>query len=570
MSDLIIDFRDMTPSPEACLTPPPVSGSDSCSYTIPLYDEDDTTDRLVRFDRRGDQFVLSPANGGDTLTWAGSHANLSNVLTTVRVLHGMTQGTQLGRSAGGTMTLAVLAHYITTGQSIDPDMSEEEGRSLIASALLDVLTDSPEAALTALLGRLSVLRGQDWLDAPARERVRSIIEMTDLVPAYRTFRQNFLSESDFTSWDSLSGERQAQVDAIATFSRNVILANAFGQPLRYSGEFRAAEAAYTALHQNEISTGARPDFCAALETALGQLRGERGLPRNFLEDCRLASRLVDRPAAEAARETIRRDLLSSAGLRRLQEGIASESSAANMTVEWLASQGDDSRGGRIGEILEPLLSHLLYDPSAGDHLGLEVAPLIVQLNTQIDAQSTRRREFILASLAVMRRFFPEGDETPTVRIFRDGEFQEVTWQLTEEDRALLRQFRRSLESRVEISHDQSDLILPLVEGAVCALGVAGLLSSHLVPELGESPDLQLGLGTGSATLAGAGCTSLLGHFLWPAITNDVHNRYLWEGLTGLGGGIVAGGLYFLLSFFLRGENMSPGPGMRFPVDPFGP
>ena len=142
--------------------------------------------------------------------------------------------------------------------------------------------------------------------------------------------------------------------------------------------------------------------------------------------------------------------------------------------------------------------------------------------------------------------------------------------MSEEDRALLRQFRRSLESRVEISHDQSDLILPIVEGAVCAIGVAGLLSSHLIPELGESPDLQLGLGTGSATLAGAGCTSLLGHFLWPAITNDVHNRYLWEGLTGLGGGIVAGGLYFLLSFFLRGDNMSPEPGMRFPVDPFGP
>jgi hypothetical protein len=217
-----------------------------------------------------------------------------------------------------------------------------------------------------------------------------------------------------------------------------------------------------------------------------------------------------------------------------------------------------------------MLSHLIYSPSDGESLGLEVAPLIVELNAMIDAQATRRREFILATLAVMRRFFPEGDELPSVRIFQDGEFQEIAWQFSDEDRALLRQFRRSLEGRIEVSQDQSDLILPILEGAVCAIGAAGILGSHLIPEVGENPDLQLGLGTASTALAGAGCTSLLGHFLWPAITNDVHNRYLWEGLTGLGGAIVAGGLYFLLSFFLRGEGSTTGPGARFPVDPFGP
>jgi len=111
--------------------------------------------------------------------------------------------------------------------------------------------------------------------------------------------------------------------------------------------------------------------------------------------------------------------------------------------------------------------------------------------------------------------------------------------------------------------------LPILEGLVCAVGAAGLLSSHLIPEVGEIPDLQLGLGTASATLAGAGCTSLIGHFLWPEISNDVHNRYLWDGLTGLAGGVIAGGLYFLLSFLLGGEG-GTNPGMRFPVDPYGP
>jgi hypothetical protein len=127
-----------------------------------------------------------------------------------------------------------------------------------------------------------------------------------------------------------------------------------------------------------------------------------------------------------------------------------------------------------------------------------------------------------------------------------------------------------LESQLETSQDNTDILLPIIEGGVCALGAAGLLSSHLIPEVEAMPDLQLGLGTASATLAGAGCSALIGHFLWPAITNDVHNRYLWEGLTGIGGAVVAGGLYFLLSFFLRGDGVGPGFGIRFPTDEYGP
>lgn len=576
MSDLIIDFRGMGHFAGACLEAPPSSGVDPCSYSLPLRDSAAAGDpaRSVRFDRRGDSFVLSPANNADILTWAGSHGNLSTVLTTMRVLQNLSQTTRLGSTDGGAMTLAVVAHYITTGQGFDPSLTGEEGQRVIVSALLDILTDSAESALSSLLGRLSLLRSQDWLNAEARERVRSIIEMVDLVPAYRNFRQNFLDEGDFTRWSELSPERRGQVAAIAEFARDVVLDNAFDRPLRYSDEFRSAEAAYTALHQADILAGRRPDFCGALETALTQLRGDRGLPRNFLNDCRLASRLVDAPASEAVRETLRSDVLSSAGLRELQRSVESESSAANMSIAWLTEQGDAHTSGRIGEVLSPLLEQTNYlaPEREGEEpqLGLNVVQLVMALNRMIDGESTRRREYIIATLALVRHFFPASGEFPPVRAFVDGEFLEVAWDISEEDRELLTQFLNRTESRIERSQDSSDLVLPILEGALCAVGAAGALTAHLVPQIGENPDLQLGIGTASVGIGGAGCSALLGHFLWPTVTNDVHNRYLWEGLTGLGGAIVAGGLYFLISFLTRGEGSNPDGGIRFPVDPFGP
>ncbi|MFO1462590.1 MAG: hypothetical protein U1F66_02360 [bacterium] len=573
MSDLIVDYRSLGLIPEACLEAPPSSGTDPCNIVLPLVGDEapELPAHPVRFDRRGDQFILSSANGGDTLTWVGTHANLPSVLQTLRVVHSLTTGTRLARSPGILSVLTILANYIVTGQGPNGELSEED-RTTLASGVLDMLTDSPEAGLAAFLGRLSVLRSQDWLSSEARERVRWISEMSDLSPRYRAMRRHFLSESEFANWAGLSTERRHQVEAIANFTRTVILAEAFDQPLRYSDAFRSAEAAYQGIYAAEIAEGTRPDFCSVLEEALRELRGARGVPERFLADCRLASRMTDLPPVNAARQSFLEGLLGEASRRRLQEVVSSESAAANMRIDWLMQQGDPDSGGRIGEVAGILVDRIVLQAAEAEgsapRLSLEVAPLIVEMNTLIGAQSTHRREYVLAALALVRSLFPDGGEIPPARVFLEGEFREVAWQLSPEDARLLRQFQESLVDRLEISHEQSDLLLPILEGTLCAVGAAGLLSAHLVPELSGNRDLQLGIGTASAGLGGAGCTALAGHFLWPELSRGVHNHYLWDGFTGLGGAVVGAGLYLLISL-LGGSSGGPAS-PRFPVDEYGP
>ncbi len=129
---------------------------------------------------------------------------------------------------------------------------------------------------------------------------------------------------------------------------------------------------------------------------------------------------------------------------------------------------------------------------------------------------------------------------------------------------------RSIEGRLGSSEAGTDVWLPILEGTVCALGVAGVVLSETLPQIRDDADLRLGLGTASSGLTGLGCASLAGHFLWPAVAPDaVHNSYLWDGLTGLGGALIGGGLYLLISLLGGGQNPPMGS-PRFPVDEYGP
>jgi len=577
MSDLILSYDGIHAPPRACIDPPPASGIDPCHFELPLVDDTDPSARphVVRFDRQGDQFILSPSNAGDTLTWVASHRNLPALLQTLRITQHMIRGTDLVSSDSSARIFFIIANYVATGEVRAPGSEGEVmDRAQLANGLLDIFTDSSDRGLTDFLGRLTVMRGQDWLGTEARERLRWVVDVMDFGPQHRTFRRHFINEAEYANFESLPPDRRRQLQAITNFCRELIVAQALGRPLRYSRSFLEANEAYQAIYQTQLESGMRLDFCTSMEDALRELRGDRGLPPRFVEDCREALRLVELPREDAARESLRAQLLGEEGLARMQESIASESSDANMTVDWLVRQVGRAEGGRIGEVFRILLDHADFiapaEEGGAPSVTRDVAAFQLDLTTLIDGQTLNRREYILSALALLRTAFGSAGNPPALRVFWEGEHREASWQFSGEALQDLRRLSVSVNSRLVRSEAASDLWLPILEGSVCALGAAGLALSHTLPQVTEDHDLQLSLGATSAGLAGAGCSSLIGHFLWPEVAPDsVHNAYLWDGLTGLGGAVLGAGLYLLISLLTGGQ----GPGMtpsRFPVDEFGP
>lgn len=574
MSDLIIRFDGIRATTRACIDAPPASGVDPCQVTLPMVDDADPSAAAhhVRFDRQGDQYILSPANPGDTLTWVASHPNLPEILQTLRITQSLLRGNELGVYASATQIFFYVANYIATGEARN-SRGELIDHAAMANGLLETFTDSGDRTLTDFVGRLSFLRGQDWLGAEARERLRGVVDLMDFGPRYRAFRRHFINEEEYARFDSLPRERQEQLQAITNFCREMVVAHALEQPVRFSRAFLAANAAYQTLYAAELSDGTRLDFCTSVEDALRELRGDRGVPPVFMEECHQALRLIDMPVADAVRESLRASLLSASGTRRLQESIAEESEDANMTVEWLGRQGDEE-GGRIGQVADILLRHLQVrvpeEEGVAPEISIDVTSAAVEINLLIDAQTVRRREYILAALALLRTLFRTDGAGLDQRVFAGGEYRELSWTLTASRRGELAGLIRSIEGRLGSSEAGTDIWLPILEGTVCALGVAGVVLSETLPQIRDDADLRLGLGTASSGLTGLGCAALGGHFLWPAVAPDsVHNSYLWDGLTGLGGSLVGAGLYLLISL-LAGGQTPPMGSPRFPVDEYGP
>lgn len=577
MSDLIFRFDGIRATPRACIDAPPASGTDPCQLVLPMVDDADPTAAAhhVRFDRQGDQFILSPGNAGETLTWVASHPNLPEVLQTLRIMQSLVRNNDLGVYESATRIFFFIANYVATGEA--PSMGAVVGtldRADVAGGLLDIFTDSGDRTLTDFMGRLTFLRGQDWLGAEARERLRWVVDVMDFGPQYRAFRRHFINEEEYARFDSLPAERRELLQAITVFAREMVVAHALNQPIRYSRIFLAAHTAYQAMYAESLEAGTRLDFCTSVEDALRELRGERGLPPAFMEECHQALRLIDMTPEEAIRTSLSESLISSSGLVRLQTAIEEESDDANMTVEWLSAQGGGD-GGRIGEVAQVILRHLEVQVSeetgVAPEISVDATALGIALNLMIDGQTVRRREYILAALSLLRILFGAEGEAPAQRLFVGGEYSEIPWTLTPARRGELNGLIRSIEGRLGRSESGTDVWLPILEGAVCALGIAGLAVTETLPEIRDQEDLHLGLGTTAAGLTGLGCISLAGHFLWPAIAPDaVHNTYLWDGITGLTGTLVGAGIYLLISLLGGGSPTMPNLTIRFPVDEYGP
>ncbi len=198
-------------------------------------------------------------------------------------------------------------------------------------------------------------------------------------------------------------------------------------------------------------------------------------------------------------------------------------------------------------------------------LSVDPAALKVQLNVWIGGNIIKHREYLLAALALLRRTFGESGLPTGVRVFHKGQFVQADWNLDAKALKQIRDYQAELAKEIQASQVHSDVWLPIAEGATCAAGIVGLGFTQSFGGFETHPDLKMGLGATSAGLTGAGCSSLVGHYLLPKF-GKVRNRYLWEGLTGAGGALVGVGIYFLARSVF-GNSGSP---VKYPVDEYGP
>lgn len=552
-------------------TPVPQRGprpADACRIVLPLTLDTSPAmaPRPIAFDRQGDQFVLSSSNSADNLTWVGSHQNLTGVLDVARLTGALLRGA--GPRAVNPSSVGFfgwIARYVITGETAFDDSSASSARNPdlgIEGVLLEVFRGSRTQGLVPILGNINLLRREQNLSEEIRERIQRVTGILDIVPAYRAFMAHFVTDAEREAYDGVPRadlERRVQVES---FVRRTVIALANGRPLRFNEPTLAAVRAYHELHRAEIAAGRRPDFCTALQSALQERGGGDAPAAHFLSECRAGIELGARPALEAMRESLRSSLISPANLSLLQQAIAVESSAANMRIEWLG------RRGSFGQVFTSLRDNIgLSGEGEGTRLTFNIAAF--QQALRLMTSLGQRGEYDLSALAFLRRLFGAEGAPPRLRVFADGHFREVEWQLSSQDLGQIRALMASLSGRRRSSEGFASHGMPALLGTSCALGTGGIILSHTVPAISQNRGLQLGLGTVSSGLAGGGCLGFAGHYIWPAaVPNAVHNRYAWDLGTSAVGTALGIGTYLLINL-LSGGNPG-GVNRRFPVDPYGP
>ncbi|MCC6272793.1 MAG: hypothetical protein IT572_04955 [Deltaproteobacteria bacterium] len=573
---VFVDNTDNTlqmPATAACAEAPPAvpargpRPADACRITLPLTLDvpNPPTPRQIAFDRQGDQFVLSTSNSAENLTWVGSHQNLPSALDVARLTGALL------RSAGRPATASRYAvgffvwisRYVLTGRvAFDAVSGGAERSPDIEGILLELFTGSRAQGLVPLVGNINLLRRDANLPAETRERIERVTRILDLVPTYQAFLRHFVTEAENQGMNRISGDDLRRYGRVITFVRNAVVTLANRRPLRYDAATLEAHRAYSELRQADIAAGTRPDFCAALNAAL-QERGSVEAPvANFVNECRLGIEWGARPAVEAMRESLRFGLVGASGLPLLQRAIAEESAAANMRLEWLG------RRSSFGQVFAALRDNVgLSGEGEAVRLTFDVGRFRQAL--RLMTSLTARGEYDLSALAFLRRLFGGEGDPPPLRVFADGHFREVEWQIPRESLRQVRELISSLAGRRSSSDSFAVHGMPAILGATCALGTGGIVLSHAVPAIAQNRGLQMGLGTASSGLAGGGCFGLAGHYVWPAaVPRAVHNRYAWDlGSAAVGTGLGIGA-YLLINLFSGGNPAGANP--RFPVDPYGP
>ena len=578
MSDLIITLDGLRPPPEACAKEPPAANNpkttvkDECHITLPLIDPKKPKEkpRSVRFDREGDKYVLSNQNISKDLTWVGEHKNLQNILDVLRLTDATIRSFDKVDSGHTNAIKVMLAQFIVTGVIQFPkgvpfkvDATGSGKKSDLANYLLGTFTISRPNVIQKLLGALTVFRRDQALTTKARERIKWVNSILDLVSKHKTFRKYFIGDLKVDPWRDLSEKTQNILRPLFNLSRKAVVYHWMGFRLRWDPDVLAAYRGYQKLNPQLKKVKQVASFCHNLASALSKLRGHSGGSLSSLSECRQALDLLELKPEMAIKESLRQELFSDAGFGRLQQLIKEESASANMRIEWLHKRG---RVRDMAKIFFNSLNVKMPGLKSGSvEISLDVPSLTIGMDLKIAAQVTKKREYVLAVLALLRYFIGSKGKPPPLKVFIHGNFSLVPWKLSSKNIEDLRGYITRLEKSLNLSHQRSDRVLPLAEGITCAVGGLSVLGF----ETTGNPDSNLhrGLNLTSYSVAGAGCTALAGHYLWPKIAKGkVRNHYLWDGATGLAGAVVGAGLYFLIHSYIS-PYQDPS---RNPVDEYGP
>lgn len=580
MSDLVVTYDGLSASAKACLepSPPPKAAgdysNDACQWTVPLAEVSDSphNPRLMRFDRRGDQFVPSASNPAELKNWFHQHGNARQVQDIVKI------GSLMTRTSDSTDDFSVklrflLAQYVLTGVVRYPNLNmaktlREGGNTQVdlANLLLGSFTMSSPEAVAKTLGALLLARGDRQIGSEARERIQWVISLIDLVPIYNKAVKNFVSEKDLADLDALPVDKARAVKDILSYVRNVILRKWFGLQLDFDKDLQNVFFSFHSVKDEGDLPKQVKTFCSRLELALDGIVRRGPAEVEFYEDCRQGLLLTDLPAEATIRESLRSRILGERGRGRLQELIRSESEAARMSVAWLHERQ------RLEDVLKIVLKNVKIDfppPKGQPRLGLNVDALKLDVELKVDQPSAVRRERILSALVLLLDLFGTDGEIPEPRIFYQGQFQKQPWALNAEEKKTVRDLIKSLRRRLEISQVRTEVVLPVMEGVTCAMGIAGLGLTEGLGAVKQDRNLHLGLGTTSAALLGGGCSALASHFLLPVLAkNRMRNRFVWEGVTAAIGATVSAGIYLLGN--LTGSRSAADPSAKYPTDTYGP
>jgi len=588
MSGLRLTFDHLQVPHEDCnQSNEQVSPPDECHVVVSVTDSAKSNPapaelRKLRFDRNGEEFVVSlKAQGGageflnnqDDVSWFFSHEESAQILRQVRIFghflpsKGVAKPTASERESRARLPM-VVAYYILSGKVAFPDQKESLEERDLAALLLNVFANSAPEAVRELIGRIAYFQADAKLDSKSQDRARWIVSILQSIPNYEKFLQRLLPAG--MDWNQLSEDDFKAAEELQSFAANAVVNLGFSQSLRYDEATDRAYRAYRKLHAKNPKAR---DFCQSLERALSVLPAvKRRLDRHFVSECRMALELMKKPPRIAAAESLKRLVESSRGQEELQQGVFREVRRSNMAVGWLR------RRGQIDATTRGLFSALRF-VSVAEQGSVAVHVDTPALDREIrrlvaKTRASRHREPVMASLALLRWMFGKNAERKQLRIFSEGQFQEVPLRYSEKEIQELLVF---LESELRLSLRASEIGLPLGEGAVTALGGAGLgLALGLK---GLRPGAKNGLGYAGAGLLGFGSGALITHFIVPPLAKrsrrPVRNKYLWDLVGGVIGASVGlsvwGATAGRRGIPDPGQTMPvPDPGMRYPVDEHGP